>query len=556
MGCSQQQDRCDSLRMRMVSGIRRPRPVARKYGHDYGFAAGSGAYAPGRAASGKGPTFIEYVKIHESGIQFLNKGSAAPHLYLELFDASHSPAIGTESLGLSRDALVTGPSGRAYTLSMQNLAPYIRKQNGTSWGDGYTLATSMLLQPYALGSDMVIFSNGKTLDITLDWDTWTITLGGRFISRRTIYAKSVNVACRRWMMLSLIFSGGWLYIYEGDEQIYANDQGCDNFLGVFGDAGTRGWHVGARKGDLTTSFNGEISNLFFASPAPSLDDIVEVHTATTAHDMKLALNRGIQDPTLPSMCIPEHTFCDFRLSLFQINRYNDKRIGVVITTHGNNGLLVEHSIKSYLTFLPKHTSYFLFVNESDDPNMFALKDKYAHVEYIYIADQTTNGGLTGTWNQGIDKCLLKHCDVIILSNDDLIIDSSICHILHHAAYGIPVNQLNYYGPVTNNPGPAIQNQLQHSKHMNTGAKAINHNLNGFFMVFPKDALVLNKYDEFHYFNPKYPFGGNECEWYERFKLKGGQSILVSDTFVYHHKLQSWRELKVENIYIERPKGNE
>ena len=238
-----------------------------------GFDAGGSAYPPGCVASGEGPTFIEYVKIHESGIQFLNKGSAAPHLYLELFDASHSPAIGTESLGLSRDALVTGPSGRAYTLSMQNLAPYIRKQNGTSWGDGYTLAMSMLLQPYVLGSDMVIFSNGKTLDITLDWDTWTITLGGRFISRRTIHAKSVNVARRRWMMLSLIFSGGWLYIYEGDEQIHANDQGYENCLGVFGDAGTQGWHVGARKGDLTTSFNGEISNLFFASPAPSLDDI-------------------------------------------------------------------------------------------------------------------------------------------------------------------------------------------------------------------------------------------------------------------------------------------
>ena len=152
-----------------------------KNGHDYGFAAGSGAYAPGRAASGEGPTFIEYVKIHSSGIQFLNKGSAAPYLYMEPFDPSDASATGIENLGLFGDSLVTGPSGRAYTLSMQNLAPYIRKQNGTSWGDGYTLAMSMLLQPYALGSDMVIFSNRKTLDITLNWDTWTITLGGRFM---------------------------------------------------------------------------------------------------------------------------------------------------------------------------------------------------------------------------------------------------------------------------------------------------------------------------------------------------------------------------------------
>ena len=231
-----------------------------KYGHDYGFAAGGGAYAPVRAASGEGPTFIEYVKIHESGIQFLNKGSAAPYLYMEPFDPSDATPTGIENLGLGGDSLVTGPSGRAHTLSMQNLAPYIRKQNGTSWGDGYTLATSMLLQPYALGSDMVIFSNGKTLDITLDWNTWTITLGGRFISRRTIHAKSVNAACRRWMMLSLIFSGGWLYIYEGDEQIYANDQGYDNCLGVFGDAGTQGWHVGAILFGITQLQPGTMQN--------------------------------------------------------------------------------------------------------------------------------------------------------------------------------------------------------------------------------------------------------------------------------------------------------
>ena len=87
-----------------------------------------------------------------------------------------------------------------------------------------------------------------------------------------------------------------MYIYEGDEQIYANNQGYENCLGVFGDAGTQGWHVGARKGDLTTSFNGEISNLFFASPAPSLDDIVRIHAAATRDDAELGKIAVMQEP--------------------------------------------------------------------------------------------------------------------------------------------------------------------------------------------------------------------------------------------------------------------
>ena len=110
------------------------------------------------------------------------------------------------------------------------------------------------------------------------------------------------------MMLSLIFSGGWLYIYEGDEQIYANDQGYENCLGVFGDAGTQGWHVGARKGDLTTSFNGEISNLFFASPAPSLDDIVRIHAAATIDHVKLEQISGMQESADKNSVIPDHIF--------------------------------------------------------------------------------------------------------------------------------------------------------------------------------------------------------------------------------------------------------
>ena len=221
---------------------------------------------------------------------------------------------------------------------------------------------------------------------------------------------------------------------------------------------------------------------------------------------------------------------------------------IIITTHGNNGILVEQCIKSHMIFLPKNTLYFLFVNESKDPVTLSLNKKYPNLEYIYIKDQHKNGGLTGTWNQGINKCLKKNCDLICISNDDLIIDSSIHYIIQIANYTSP-NSLHYYGPVTNNPGPSTLNKGQSLRHINTGVKLYNTNLNGFFMVFPINSLLKNMYNHIDYFDPKYPFDGAEVEWYNRFKKIGGKPILVSNTFIYHYKLQSWRNKQLNRKCI-------
>ena len=233
--------------------------------------------------------------------------------------------------------------------------------------------------------------------------------------------------------------------------------------------------------------------------------------------------------------------------IFNLNKlkYIHSKIGVVITTHGNNGILLEQCIKSYLKFLPKNTSYFLFVNESYDKLTLSIRNKYPMINYIYIYDQVSNGGLTGTWNQGIDKCFQENCEIIILSNDDLIINSSINFILDECIKN-KYNSSMYFGPTTNNPGPSYLNKLQGFKYTNTGVKKLNHNLNGFFMVFSKLTLLRNKYDPLHYFNPNFPFELAEVEWYNRFKKIGGVSILVSNTFIYHYKIKSWRKKNIQN----------
>ena len=156
---------------------------------------------------------------------------------------------------------------------------------------------------------------------------------------------------------------------------------------------------------------------------------------------------------------------------------------------------------------------------------------------IFIEDQTKFGGLTGTWNAGIDKCIENECDIIVLSNDDILFDQSIHAILWEASQ-VKSDELVYFGPLTNNPGISKQNKPQygvHPENRNTEVMKYQNsdryqgmlvNLNGFFMVFPKHVLLANRLDETTYFNPKYPFG-NEYEWFERFHKQGGVPKVVA-----------------------------
>tara|TARA_B100001093_G_C26821331_1_gene1012013 strand:- start:910 stop:2085 length:1176 start_codon:yes stop_codon:yes gene_type:complete len=216
-----------------------------------------------------------------------------------------------------------------------------------------------------------------------------------------------------------------------------------------------------------------------------------------------------------------------------------KKIGVVVVTHGNNGILIRQCIYSFLQILPNDAYIVLYVNESNDPITLGLSDLFSEIKYVYVSDQHGNGGLTGAWNQGIQKCIDNECEIIVIANDDILIDPSLEHILNEAE-NCQQDTLAYYGPVSNNPGPKDLNRTQAHTNYGTGTYITHDNLNGFFMVFPLHSLLRNKFDDINYFDPMYPFGGNETEWYNRFRAIGGTGYVVSDCLVYHYKLALWR----------------
>ena len=232
-----------------------------------------------------------------------------------------------------------------------------------------------------------------------------------------------------------------------------------------------------------------------------------------------------------------------------------EKIGVVITTHGYNGIFARQAVESFIRELPSNRFIVLFINESDDPITNGLADQFPEINVVNIEVQKTGpgGGLTGTWNEGIKLCLDQYCDVIVLANDDIVFDASVTHIIHAAVEDKSVPG-NVFCPVTNAPGPGgpligascpfNRQQLSPGPRNEDNYELIVNNnkgnCNGFFMVFPKQALLNNTYNEEYFFDPNLPFGGNETEWCKRFINTGGKVTVVPKTFIYHYKNMSWR----------------
>ena len=233
------------------------------------------------------------------------------------------------------------------------------------------------------------------------------------------------------------------------------------------------------------------------------------------------------------------------------------KTGVIITTHGFNGVYARQCLESFIRELPPNYFIVLYINESQDPITLELQDSHGshYVDIVYVENQQEGGGLTGTWNKGIDKCLQENCDVIIVSNDDVVFDGCINNIIWQCY--LEKDALKYFGPISNNPGPIGNkgNQCQYGmfpekrKCYLAKYKGKLWNINGFFMVFSKYVLLKNKFNKTYYFDPKKPFSGNEVEWFNRFKAIGGKSVIVPQTFIYHYKLSTWRNNKLNDLCI-------
>ena len=220
---------------------------------------------------------------------------------------------------------------------------------------------------------------------------------------------------------------------------------------------------------------------------------------------------------------------------------------------GRTAFMARACLQSFARHVAGERHIVFIINVSDDPVIEEVESACGRYDDITVIRRTSDaGGLTATWNMGILECKKQQCDVVVLSNHDLFIDKSFQHLIAEAS-NCPESVLEYFSPTTNNPGVAACNLLQKATSPREEVPFVNlyngkyTNLNGFVMAFPFHILEMNRFGPGVYFDPAFPFGGNETEWFKRFRDKGGAPIVVPRTFVYHYKKAAWRpQLRAES----------
>ena len=219
-------------------------------------------------------------------------------------------------------------------------------------------------------------------------------------------------------------------------------------------------------------------------------------------------------------------------------------LGIVVTTYGSNSIYVLQCIASYYRCIAAAGTgkphVILYINEVSDVDAKVFAAWFPSLEVVFVPDQTKNGGLTGTWNQGIDWCKSQGCTHVLLSNDDTMATPSIRNLITAArTYTSTRDALCYFGPVTNNPGPIKLNRWQYATSPQTADPVASQSrvLNGFCM------LKSDSFDNAHYCDPRKPFAGNEVEWGRRLfsNFPNAFSVVVPKAYVHHVKLAQWRD---------------
>ena len=142
-------------------------------------------------------------------------------------------------------------------------------------------------------------------------------------------------------------------------------------------------------------------------------------------------------------------------------------------------------------------------------------------------------GLTGTWNAGLWWCESRGCDRVVLLNHDTVVDESWPRYLECLT-----ERDGPVGPTTNKTGTIYQVTPEQKEGFGEFSE-----VNGFCFGASMNVFRKNMFDDRHYFDPAFPFGGNENEWCRRWRKKGGKSYVAYDTFVFHHKAAEWRKIK-------------
>jgi glycosyltransferase involved in cell wall biosynthesis len=179
----------------------------------------------------------------------------------------------------------------------------------------------------------------------------------------------------------------------------------------------------------------------------------------------------------------------------------------------------------------------------------------------------TKGGLTRSWNAGLEMASQLNADYAIAGNNDVVFTPKWYEGLLHAL----TNGYSLVGPLSNAPGITANGLQEITRSIpdyrlsddsaelvrvaekirtdNLG-KVVESPVNGFFTMASMQKWCEGKYDDKHFFrplnlhysngkpNPTPDMTGNEDELQRRWHNKGWKSAVVLSSFIFHYRAVS------------------
>lgn len=218
--------------------------------------------------------------------------------------------------------------------------------------------------------------------------------------------------------------------------------------------------------------------------------------------------------------------------------------GFIVTTHFNNYDIIKKCLDLLFSIIPSESFVVLYVNETKCNKVLNIKNDYLSFkdkfDVIYIDNQEKNGGLTGTWNQGINYLLNKNdfnCKVITILGHDTHVNKEIKYLLDGALNAQNNKNLQYFGPLYKNYKGKTDELWQDELYYKNYSKKF---IIGSLFTFPVHCLIENKLNEDCYFDAdRFPFGYNDIDWYNRFIKIGGNAIIIPQCIIDHKYERTW-----------------
>ena len=217
-----------------------------------------------------------------------------------------------------------------------------------------------------------------------------------------------------------------------------------------------------------------------------------------------------------------------------------RKDAVVVTLHQHHERFGRPCLESLRRHAHPSCELIVYDNSSSPPFQENHRDLADLVRYVYVADQHRHGGLTGTWNAGIVLAAELGCDRVCLLNHDTLVFEDFPNLLAHCDLDDTV-----FGPVSNRPGHGGGRYQKGRRHPPASRRRLGMrrvpSINGFCMAAHIEAWQGSAYDWSRglVFRPDIPFGGNETDFLERHRARGGVCAVVRSTYVEHFKNRGW-----------------